>query len=119
MKLTLRLRLHTEVRYGGNHRPKTIFAKTLVLESLTGRQLVNWIEHGYIQIEEWIFRPHDLVVIDSDLCICEGTASSIIFQRSDSVEYYQELIKNDWIPNTECAQAIQRGGYPNFEPEEF
>lgn len=119
MKIKLILRLHTEVRYGGNYRPKTMFTKTLVLERLTGGQLVNWIEHGYIQIKEWTFRPSNLSVIDSDLCICEGAASGVIFLRSDVLEYYQELSRNGWIPNTEHANEIQSDGYRNFIPEEF
>lgn len=114
MNITFNLTLNTQLSdSGGTHGSITVFTRELTTH-LTGQQFVSWIEQGYVQIEEYIFRPINTIVHDDKSCICETYASSSILQNQDSFEYYAALIKKGWIPNKKDAKAIRCSGYPNF-----
>lgn len=119
MEIRLSLELHTEMRYGGNRGTIIMFAKTVILTHITGKQLEEGFEDHYIQIDHWNFRPSKLNIVNNERCICTGFATASISKKSDSIEYYRDLTKRDWVPHRENMKAVQCDGYPNFEPEKF
>jgi hypothetical protein len=119
MNLTLKLELHTEKRNGGNGGVFLMFYKGLVITQLTGAQLISWIEHGYIQLNDYTFRPMNLKVVDNEQCVCIAEASAPLFRKQDSIEYYETLQREGWVAHIKDTEKIQHAGYINFKPERF
>jgi len=115
MEIVFNLKISTEMKSGGALETITMFTRTIVLTSFTGKQLINWVEDGYIQIDDWNFRPKDLTVINNSECICTCSADGYVLHRDDSKEYYESLVSKGWMPCIEHAQEIRSRGYPNFD----
>ncbi len=119
MKLILHTELRTENVRNLRRGRITMFSKNIIIPDISSANFITLMEDGYLQIEDLILRPNNFCPHESDIYTCEGFACTHILHRQDSLQYYQDLISKDWIPNIDCAKAIQSDGYTNFEPWKF
>lgn len=107
------------MRSGGSRGVILMFYRALVITQLTGTQFVNWIEHGYIQLNDYTFRPKNMRVLDNEQCRCIAQDCAPLFKKQDSIDYYKTLLEKGWVAHIRDTGKIQQDGYPNFQPEKF
>ncbi len=114
MKIKLHLSLYTDTVVGGGESPPIIMFTRRIEFELTAAQFIDWSQDGYFQVGDLNFRPttKDLKYAEHDLV--EGHASHYILRQEDSMEYYNKLFRNGWVPCFDYTCYIRANGYPNF-----
>ena len=96
-----------------------MFSKLITVPEISVGNFISLVEDGYLQSEGWILRPKNIICVENQ----SGTVSSFalihISHKQDDLDYYKQLICENWIPNVEHAKAIQSDGYLNFDPIKF
>jgi hypothetical protein len=112
------IELITNVRYGGTTSSIKMFEQTIEVE-VTLRDWILWVEQGIFAAYKYMptLCPEGIKQLDENTITF--SAAMELSTSSDTLEYYQELVSQGWIPNIEAASAIRSWGFKQFYPEKF
>jgi hypothetical protein len=119
MQVILKVELHTEVPISSNRGSIKMFSKTIIISEISSANFISLLEDGYLQVEGWVLRPKNFIAVEGKSSTVQSCVCTHISRRQDDLDYYKQLICENWMPNIECVKAIQSDGYPNFQPNKF